>query len=408
MKSNGSGNRRQGAKGGIVAGLQEIVGDKVLFLHCPRGSKGANQPWKHLTVDAMIDPAYLAELETGNIGVVQGSRSNGLCSIDIDCDEEVEGFLRLNPALACSLRTKGARGCNCWLVVEGQIPRLKLIKTKDGAKWGEWRGEGGQTIIHGKHPSGFDYQIVEPGQPVYLATRQIVWPAHVINLFKDASQCTDGTDEHRGIQKDTEETDESHACSSVLVCAKIETIDDAVAIALPGTRHTSHSHLLTLARAVKTLERNRGAPFSPDQRREIFGRWYDEAAPFLRGEIPREDYFVEFLNSYRAAKYPIGDADLLAWERALQNPLPPDVLPHFQKPETRLLLGLCVELQRIAGDQPFFLSCRTASKFLGHCTHRTAASWLSAFVSDGVLEEITKGSEATKKASRYRWLLRNE
>jgi hypothetical protein len=379
------------------------VGHNVLFLPWPSGSKGEKRRWKHRTLEDMSKPAYLAELETGNIGIAQGSRSNGLCSIDIDDDEEVDGFLKLNRALACSLRTKGARGCNCWFVADGEIPPCKFIETKDGRKWGECRGEGAQTIIHGKHPTGCDYQIIESGRPIFLGFRQIVWPSNVINPFIADSQCTDGTDEHRGIQKDTEKTDESHACSSVLVCAKIETIDDVVALALPGTRHTSHLHLLTLARAVKTLESNLGEPFTPDERREVFGRWYDEATPFLRADNPREEYYIEFLNCYRAAKHPIGDSDAVAWDRAVRNPLPADFLPHFQKPETRLLLGFCFELQRLSGDDPFFLSCRTAAKFLGCCTHRTAASWLSAFVVDGVLEEVTKGSEATGKASRYKF-----
>jgi hypothetical protein len=120
----------------------------------------------------------------------------------------------------------------------------------------------------------------------------------------------------------------------------------------------------------------------------------------------QEDYFIEFMNSYRAAKHPVGEADALAWDQALKNPLPLDFLPHFINPQTRLLLAFCRELQRAAGDEPLFLACRTAAKFLGHQTHRTAATSLRAFVADEILEEIEKGNASTGKASRCCWRLK--
>ena len=78
---------------------------------------------------------------------------------------------------------------------------------------------------------------------------------------------------------------------------------------------------------------------------------------------------------------------------------------HFQKPEMRLLLAFCFELQRLAGDQPFFLSGRKTGQFLKHPTHSKAAAWLGAFVADDILDEIEKGNVSTGEASRYRWKL---
>lgn len=166
--------------------------------------------------------------------------------------------------------------------------------------------------------------------------------------------------------------------------------------------HNNHSHLLTLARAIKTLEHNRQTRFSAEEKRAIFNRWYDEATHFLRGDLAREDYLVEFLNSYRSAKHLIGATAGLAWERALGNPLPVTIAPHFNNSQRRLLLAFCFELQRASGARPFFLSARTAAKYLSHPTHSTAASWLGAFVADELLDEIAKGTAQTGKASRYR------
>ena len=185
--------------------------------------------------------------------------------------------------------------------------------------------------------------------------------------------------------------------------AFIESVDDVISISLPSKANANHSHLLTLARAIKTLERNQRARFSAEERRAIFDRWYDEAAPFLRGELTREAYFVEFLNSYRSAKHLIGATATLAWERALKNPLPIDFAPYFKNPACGRSSHSVLSFKTWRANEPFFLSARTAAKFLRHPTHSTAASWLRAFVADELLDEFEKGNASTGKASRYRW-----
>jgi hypothetical protein len=138
----------------------------------------------------MSDQAYIAKLATGNIGVAQGDVSNGLCSIDLDIDNEVTGFLALNPILATSLRTKAQRGCNVWFRVIGKHCPTAKIKMTNGHKWGEVRGNGAQTIIYGKHPSECDYTFVVEAPPVSIKLTEIVWPEGVINPFskKDTPQ----------------------------------------------------------------------------------------------------------------------------------------------------------------------------------------------------------------------------
>ena len=167
----------------IVAKLQALIGYNVLLLHWPLGSKAAPKRWKHLRLDVMSESSYLAKLGTGNIGVVQGDVSNGLCSIDLDVDDEVEGFLALNPKLATSLRTKGERGCNVWFRATGESHRTMKIKTSEGAYWGEFRANGSQTIIYGRHPSGCDYRFLVEAPPAEISLSEIVWPQHVIDPF---------------------------------------------------------------------------------------------------------------------------------------------------------------------------------------------------------------------------------
>jgi hypothetical protein len=143
--------------GKLVRFVRELVGMKAVLLPVAKGQKRPTLPdWQNVTIDWMDDAGYLAQLESGNIGVLLGSPSNSLCAIDIDDDTAVEPFLALNPALRNTLRTKGARGAQIWIRVTDEYPKLTKLKTKAGAEWGEWRADGGQSVIYGTHPSGID------------------------------------------------------------------------------------------------------------------------------------------------------------------------------------------------------------------------------------------------------------
>jgi hypothetical protein len=159
---------------------------------------------------------------------------------------------------------------------------------------------------------------------------------------------------------------------------------------------------LDLARAVKALEIQRGSPFSPSEHQDIHNRWLEGAAPFLRPGQTREDYFMEYLNAYRLAKYPLGSAALAkALNAASQNPLPQDVFPWIENPDTRLLAAICRELQKSAGAAPFYLSARVVQRIFNHDTHTTAAKWLRSFCVMQILTETEKGTGL--RASRYRY-----
>src|SRR6266446_4589848 len=88
----------------IVDELRSLLGDDVVLLPIPRGSKKpVIKGWQSTNVSRMEEPEYLAQLNhDGNIGVLLGS---GLITIDLDRDEAVEPFLNLNPKLRSTLRT---------------------------------------------------------------------------------------------------------------------------------------------------------------------------------------------------------------------------------------------------------------------------------------------------------------
>ena len=157
-----------------VVRIRDQLGPCVL-LKVPTGKKGPRiRGWQRLRQTDMT-PEYLASLNHGqNIGVLLGAASEGLCSIDIDNDNQLEAFLGINPGLRESLISRGARGGNVWLRVQGEYPppgTLVLL----GKPWGEWRADGNQTVIYGQHPSGCHYQ--DNGRrPLKIKFSEIDWP----------------------------------------------------------------------------------------------------------------------------------------------------------------------------------------------------------------------------------------
>lgn len=85
------------------------------------------------------------------------------------------------------------------------------------------------------------------------------------------------------------------------------------------------------------------------------------------------------------------------------DPLP-DGLPTGYERDDMLLVLLCQRLQRHAGDEPFFLSVRTAGELLD-MSPATASRRLHALVLDDVLAQVSSGTPANRKASEFRFLL---
>ncbi len=56
----------------------------------------------------------------------------------------------------------------------------------------------------------------------------------------------------------------------------------------------------------------------------------------------------------------------------------------------------------MAGDNPFFLDCRTAGRMIG-TEHTTAWRWLRVLEADGVLLATERGSKKTSKATRFKY-----
>lgn len=71
------------------------------------------------------------------------------------------------------------------MIVEGNYP--DLCKIKAGADdWGEWRSNGGQTIVYGTHPSGCQYTYpVKGASAIKIEFADINWPEDTNRPWKE-------------------------------------------------------------------------------------------------------------------------------------------------------------------------------------------------------------------------------
>jgi P4 family phage/plasmid primase-like protien len=168
----------------ILKQISTLIGDAVVIPvkygdKCP-----LINGWPKLSIPDTQKPAFLRNFGTkSNFGVVLGEVSDGLCSIDIDSDEDAAYFLQINPMFEGTLHTRGARGLNIWIRIIGEYPPLtqivhRTLTNEQGmlASIGEWRANGAQTVIYGMHPTGVDYQWKNPLPVTEIRYNQIAWP----------------------------------------------------------------------------------------------------------------------------------------------------------------------------------------------------------------------------------------
>src|SRR5262245_16292635 len=126
--------------------------------------------WQKVTYAKTQTELYQGALRThANTGVLLGGEDN-LCALDCDTETFQLAFCELNPWASETLTTRGERGAQIWFYCTGSRPhKVEILRAKpdsllalgakkfepDGnAKIGEFRAEGGQSVIRGIHPCG--------------------------------------------------------------------------------------------------------------------------------------------------------------------------------------------------------------------------------------------------------------
>ena len=400
-----------------VRELIHLLGEPVLLLSWPLGTKGTKQKWKHLEAETdMKDSAYLRKFQNGNIGVALGDKSGGLISIDWDNDEILDEFIRINPAINKTLVSKGKRGGNVWYRMAGEYPlKLKCLK-KHGAPAGEWRSGGAQTIIHGRHPDGHLYQLVQklPAKPISFD--QIVWPSGVTSPVSiGESRLIEANDSNEAENEKTNDhlltAFSNPLSSSVTLCpplsSSVKSVEDCIRLSIPNEPHQNNSALFKFARYIKTLEAFEMRNFEMGEHVTAFDRWHCEAKrrSVLRVEQSRDQYLMEYLEGYRKVKHLVLEAKLLkdAWDMAIDpRAYQPDFSSYFTSPIMHRMISWCYYIQHLADEHGviWFLSCRDAGRYLG-VSHTEANQMINTLIRFKILSVVEDSIQLRARRLKY-------
>jgi hypothetical protein len=183
-------------------------------------------------------------------------------------------------------------------------------------------------------------------------------------------------------------------------CLWNDGIHEAIIGSLPSGPGQRHKLVFELARALKALPELVDAP--PRELRPYVESWHSQALDEISTK-PFEETWIDFLRAWPRVKFPKGEEPMATIvKNAKSSPLPPEA-DRFELPGLRSLVSLCQDLQRSAGDGPFYLGCRTAAEILG-TDKTTASNWLFLLRVEQIIEVVETGTWAKRRATRYHYL----
>jgi hypothetical protein len=348
----------------------------------------------------MQSPRHLHQLRYSNIGVLLGKASGGLCTIDIDSDELAGEFLKANPLLKQTLQSKGQRGQNFWVKIEGEYPSTKKIRSNDAAI-GEWRADGSQTVIHGTHPCGQPYQILQHTAPVEIAFEQIQWPKGW-SIKKTPKQ-----------EQPTLLPAEAAACPAQAASVstadqanrpkpkrpnliEIGSVKEAIEKTIPEQPQQNNDAIFEFARALKNVEAITGVQLGPEESDKAFDQWCEQN-PHLDADKIATEYKEKFMIGRVKARLPLfEDPRAYAAEQAKAE-------VDGSKDPLTLLDRFLFHLQSTTDLKAFFISYADLATYLGQMTHTSWHKKIPLLEYKEVIKTLKTGAYR-KGASEYVYL----
>ena len=349
------------------------------------GKKPTTRSWKRYTATpATSDQVrrWFASSRPNGIAVICGPVSGDLVIRDFDEPESYDRWRIEQPDLADLLPTvQTTRGFHVYMRHDND-----KIKHLGG---GELRGNGICLMPH-SNPQGFEYQWLVP-----LPDGPLPW----VDPFSVGLA--------NGIPNPTEQTEHTEHTEAMVCSCQNEknfALDGAIAIAIASTlpkRPGRRNHQIwQLARSLKAI-------YPTAEARELkptLKEWHRLALPVITTK-PLEESWLDFVTAWNNVRYPRGQEPIMHLLEQVEVFDMPDAAQDYEQPELYRLIAICRELQRLAGDGPFYLGCRTAGQLL-NVRHDRAARWLKLLVFDEILREVEKGGQpgTAYKATRYRYI----
>jgi hypothetical protein len=358
----------------ILKKIYGLIPDAVL-LPIPKGKKGPQfRNWQQKRFNSTQTAKYQSWLKReGNVGVLLGAPSRGLCTIDLDSDKDAESFLKVNPDIAQGLITKGVRGCNVWVYVEGSYPYTKSFS------WGEWRADGCQTVIAGTHPSGEPYRFLSANPPKRIPFENIKFP-----FQKCPSKCNSGVLHNIGFY------DNRTAPPGRVLKREVSPIDELYQkLIQPYLKPLPDTRNYNLVKSVSLAFYNT----SPEIALLLGMEIYNRHAHIWNDTRERHEYECKCL---------IRDMD-----RDYATKMPQNLQEVYNRLSSRNQIGfrICRSLQK-HGKGKFFLGCRELQLRMGLNTHTPANRILHKLADEKVIRKTTSATAKFGRAFDYEWILK--
>lgn len=371
--------------------------------------------WKRWQTERATPDLLRAWFADGNmpaLAVLMGKVSGGLACRDFDVPEAYTRWAAAHPDLCAVLPTvRTPRGWHVYFRAE----REHFEDCGDG----EYRGTCGHYCVlppsacgdsryawHVPLPAG-DLPLIDPVAAGLLAhaTEQVGPDA------TEQAEQTEQTEARKGGGGRSQAKQQQQSKNTAQANKQQQSSRDVLAIpgvlaavesTLPDTFGTRHRRIFELARAMKAIPEL--AEATAAALRPAVKEWHRRALPNIRTTEFAETW-ADFITAWPRVRYPRGMGVADALRRADEQSVPLVALELDYPPHLRRLVALCRELQRDAGDGPFYLACRTAERLLG-IDHATAGRWFRVLLADGVLEciESQKWQRGAWRARRLRYL----
>lgn len=188
-------------------------------------------------------------------------------------------------------------------------------------------------------------------------------------------------------------------CDSAPLSLCVTTVEEAIQLTLAEVPGHRNSRGFAFARALKAMPAYADANVS--DLREPARRWYEASKPHMSGEHDFAEVWAELVYAWPRVKYPRGTGPMAETMKRAEASNPPAIAEAYGNETVSRLIRLCRELQRNAGDKPFFIAYRTIAELLGINRNR-AGQFVEMLIADDVLVLVRKGH--TGRASEYRYL----
>jgi hypothetical protein len=333
---------------------------------------------------------------SANIAVVLGDVSDGLCCRDFDGNAgitEYHNWSQSYPDLAKQLAiVKTGNGFHIYF--EASVKGIKHYKDKQGNKLGELRGAGGYCLLPPSiHPDGVEYQWINPPNGKILAI-----DPKLAGIIPNVTERAERTEEKR---RDSSEI-EVEGC-----------VENAINRTLPTEYGTRHRKIFLFARTLKSMAQFSGV--EPVEFRSVIIEWHKRALPNVRTK-EFDETWTDFCLGWEKVKHLIGDEPMGHIFKKAKQIKPPKIALELYpgNKNLHLFVALCKELQKEAGQTPFFLDCRTGARYL-NVTPMTISRWFQTLGFDKVVRLVKKGGivevkrkdgtvKKVRMASRYRYI----